>query len=457
MWTEYLRGQSLAAYLDSHGPLSAREATLIGLDLCRALSAVHGAGLVHRDVKPSNVMRAEGGRIVLMDFGSVAELRRSRPLDATRNIQGTPVTMAPEQLRGEVAGAATDIYGLGVLLYYLVSGRYPAEAQTLPELIRCHERREYVPLRDRRADLPLAFVQVVERALLPDPECRYASAGAMEHALNATLVAEIGGFKSWLRENRGVLLAASILIAAVIGLGAIFFGGGRGTEEDSSGLATGQQPVPPLPGGGGGAPPNPGGPAPLRALTATVSLQRLVDSVEAPVPPGSRVRLGDRLALEVKPGERANFYVLNADEEGNVYLLFPLPGLDPGNPLDADRTYHLPGSDAPDSTFYWTVTNAGVQETIVAIAARAPLPDIERAIQAFPKAERGRPVLAHPLPTEALRHLRGIGGLTPAPKRRSDEVHHLINDMLRNLEARRDSTGDVWIWKTELKNPAPRT
>ena len=130
MWTEFLHGQSLEAYLTSQGPLSAREATLIGLDLCRALSAVHAAGLVHRDVKSSNVMREDGGRIVLMDFGSVADLARFP--DGTGDIEGTPVTMAPEQLRGEVAGPATDIYGLGVLLYHLVSRKYPVEAETLP-------------------------------------------------------------------------------------------------------------------------------------------------------------------------------------------------------------------------------------------------------------------------------------------------------------------------------------
>ncbi|HKQ18881.1 MAG TPA: serine/threonine-protein kinase, partial [Candidatus Eisenbacteria bacterium] len=130
IWTDLVRGKSLEAYLKHHGPLSAREASLIGLDLCRALAAVHAAGLVHRDVKTSNVMREEGGRIVLMDFGSMTEL----PLPGGRRTeagpQGTPLTMAPEQLRGETAERAADLYALGVLLYRMVSARYPIEAQT---------------------------------------------------------------------------------------------------------------------------------------------------------------------------------------------------------------------------------------------------------------------------------------------------------------------------------------
>jgi serine/threonine-protein kinase len=161
IWTDFVRGMSLEDYFQQAGPLSAREATLIGLDVCRALAAVHGAKLVHRDVKASNVMREAGGRIILMDFGCVTEMPSPGTSLTGGPVAGTAITMAPEQLRGVVAGSATDIYGLGVLLYRLVSGRYPTEAVTLAELMEKHRRGERVPLRDRRADLPLDFVQVV--------------------------------------------------------------------------------------------------------------------------------------------------------------------------------------------------------------------------------------------------------------------------------------------------------
>ena len=149
IWTEFVRGMSLEEYLKQAGPLSAQEATLIGLDLCRALAAVHAARLVHRDVKTANVMREEGGRIVLTDFGSMGELPSPGSAFTSGHIYGTAIAMAPEQLRGDAAGAAADIYGLGVLLYRMVSGRYPIEAESFPELVEKQRRGDRVSLRDR--------------------------------------------------------------------------------------------------------------------------------------------------------------------------------------------------------------------------------------------------------------------------------------------------------------------
>ena len=127
IWTELLRGRTLEDGLGAHGPLSAREATLIGVDLCRALAAVHSVGLVHGDVKAANVIRegtkassaTDSGRIVLLDFGAAHE----RTAEAASGTAGTPLVAAPEVLAGEPASAAADIYSLGVLLYRLVSGR----------------------------------------------------------------------------------------------------------------------------------------------------------------------------------------------------------------------------------------------------------------------------------------------------------------------------------------------
>ena len=123
IWTELLRGKTLEQWLAEHGPFSAREAGSIGLDLCRALSAIHASHLVHRDVKTENVMREQGGRYVLMDFGSVAEQSTGAPVQAGGAIAGTPLYMAPEILEGRAPTTAADIYSLGVLLYRLVTGR----------------------------------------------------------------------------------------------------------------------------------------------------------------------------------------------------------------------------------------------------------------------------------------------------------------------------------------------
>ena len=130
-------------------------------------------------------MREKGGRIVLMDFGAMREGAALGALEGDE--AGTPLYMAPEQLRGGPVWPAADIYGLGTLLYRLVTARYPIEASGLVELCAKSERGEIVPLRDARPDLPADFVRVVERALSLAAERRFASAGAMERALALVL------------------------------------------------------------------------------------------------------------------------------------------------------------------------------------------------------------------------------------------------------------------------------
>ena len=97
LWMEFVRGHTLEQILDQRKVVSAAEAVGIGLELCRAMSAVHGAGLLHRDIKAHNVMRAEDGRIVLMDFGTGRELED----DASSDLAGTPLYLAPEVLQGQ--------------------------------------------------------------------------------------------------------------------------------------------------------------------------------------------------------------------------------------------------------------------------------------------------------------------------------------------------------------------
>jgi len=173
---ELIRGTTLEESLQRRGPFSAREASLIGIDLCRALAAIHGAGLIHRDVKAQNVMREDGGRIVLMDLGTGRETGGGAGSDLT----GTPLYLAPEIFDGASANESTDLYSLGMLLYHLVTGTFPVRAANLNELRDAHAAGSGVRLRDARPDLPTAFVRVVDRAIALDSRRRYASAGAME-------------------------------------------------------------------------------------------------------------------------------------------------------------------------------------------------------------------------------------------------------------------------------------
>ena len=193
-WTDFVHGKTLAALVREQGPFGYREAALIGLDVCKALSAVHRAGLLHRDIKAENVMREEGGRILLMDFG-LSALGGSQ-----RDFAGTPRYMAPDLLRGERATAASDLYAVGVLLFFLVTGKFPGEGKAAtaasgedaPTATHVTTAVTYAePVRgsvlDHRPDLPDAFVRTVETAMHPDPNRRFASAGALSSALAETL------------------------------------------------------------------------------------------------------------------------------------------------------------------------------------------------------------------------------------------------------------------------------
>jgi hypothetical protein len=178
-WMDFVEGQTLAAIVDG-GRMSGGEAMNVGREICDALTAVHHAKLIHRDIKAQNVMRtADGGRIILMDFGAgefVGDPKAGR-------IQGTPLYLAPEIFAGVMPNEQTDIYAVGVLLYFLVTGAFPVQGSSIADLEAAHRRGDRKRLRDRRHDLSDPFVGVVERALEQDPAARYLTAGEMADAL----------------------------------------------------------------------------------------------------------------------------------------------------------------------------------------------------------------------------------------------------------------------------------
>ena len=228
LWMEFVRGHTLEQILDQRKVVSAAEAVGIGLELCRAMSAVHGAGLLHRDIKTHNVMRAEDGRIVLMDFGTGRDLED----DAASDLAGTPLYLAPEVLQGQRATVRSDIYSLGVLLYHLVTGSYPVHARTLREVRRAHERGERTAVQTARRDVPPKLARVIERAIDPRPERRYESADA----LGADLAALKG-------RPRIVRLAYAVGVAAasilVVGVGWEVAGRQVGSSRTPSALLAG--------------------------------------------------------------------------------------------------------------------------------------------------------------------------------------------------------------------------
>jgi serine/threonine protein kinase len=184
IWMDLVEGRTLSDVVRIQGVYSAGEATQIGIELCRALAAVHRKNMVHADIKGQNVKREEGGRIVLMDFSSSRGADDS-PGNPESDPTGTPLYMAPELWEKNSPTVESDIYALGVLLYHLVTGEFPVRASSIELLRGAHENRERHLLRDERPGLPDAFVRTVEKALSANPVERFRTAGALEEALRA--------------------------------------------------------------------------------------------------------------------------------------------------------------------------------------------------------------------------------------------------------------------------------
>ena len=186
IWTEYISGETLAAEVARRGPLPADEAARIGIDVCAALDAVHAAGMLHRDVKAQNILRDGSGRIVLGDFGTGVALADNARLSDPK-IAGTPLYLAPEIIEGGPPSVGSDLYAVGVLLYFLLTAKFPVRGSTLAEIRRGHARGDRMPLRDSSAGVPGTLVHVIETLLSTNPVERYQSAAGAEAALRGTL------------------------------------------------------------------------------------------------------------------------------------------------------------------------------------------------------------------------------------------------------------------------------
>ncbi|MFD7061042.1 serine/threonine-protein kinase [Streptomyces sp. NPDC059906] len=163
---ELVRGLSLADLLDAEGPLEPRRAGLIGAEVLAALRAAHAAGVLHRDVKPANVLLANDGRVVLTDFG-IARVEGSEALTMTGEVVGSPEFLAPERALGRTPGPASDLWSLGVLLYAAVEGVSPFRQDTPLSTLRAIVDEELPP--PRRAG---ALGPVVRGLLRKDPAGR---------------------------------------------------------------------------------------------------------------------------------------------------------------------------------------------------------------------------------------------------------------------------------------------
>jgi eukaryotic-like serine/threonine-protein kinase len=235
---EYVPGETVADLLARRGTVSPAEAVDIGVQACEGLQHAHEHGLVHRDVKPQNLLVREDGCVKVADLG-IARAAESTHLTQRGTILGTAAYLSPEQAAGEEVTSAADVYSLGAVLYELLTGRPPYVFSSLAELAAKQSGGEIVPPRDLEPAVPERLEAVVMRCLARDPQFRPPSAAELAAELRAALDdrrpptaltlplprrthVSLPGAGAWLW-----IAAAAVLAAVALALGLTQLGGGK--------------------------------------------------------------------------------------------------------------------------------------------------------------------------------------------------------------------------------------
>ena len=252
-------GETLRARLQRQGPYPPAEGARLGAALADALAAAHRVGVVHRDVKPHNVLLEPDGRPILTDFG-LARLADARSLTATGALLGTPAYMAPEQVEGRRADARADLYSLGATLYEVLTGVPPFQGPSAMAVLEAAVCQAPAPLRAHAAGIPPGLEAVVLRCLEKDPARRPASAELLAEALRAAAQEQAPG--------RRVALPAALAIAllGLLGGGAVLAvrGAGEPTHPASGGESAAASSL-----------------APVQAAAVDLATRRHLDEAEA--------------------------------------------------------------------------------------------------------------------------------------------------------------------------------
>jgi serine/threonine-protein kinase len=185
---EYVRGRDLRERIAEEGRLPLADALAITGQVADALEYAHQRGVIHRDVKPANVLLTTEGQAKLTDFG-IARVLEAPDLTLAGRVLGTGDYLAPEQAAGEVIDARADVYALGVLLYHALTGEVPFHADSYIETARLHANAPIPNVREARPDLPAQIDAILQRALAKRPEDRYADCGELRDELQALAAA----------------------------------------------------------------------------------------------------------------------------------------------------------------------------------------------------------------------------------------------------------------------------
>jgi len=179
---ELVEGVNLKERVVRDGPLPPVEALRVAAAICRALTCAHDAGFIHRDVKPQNVLLAEGGEIKLTDFG-IAHISDSTNYTTSGIVLGTADYISPEQAQGLALSPASDLYSLGVVLFEMLTGALPFQGSSVVAVAMLHTTKSPPPLRMLNPALPHRLERLVRRALAKKPDQRFRSAAEMERVL----------------------------------------------------------------------------------------------------------------------------------------------------------------------------------------------------------------------------------------------------------------------------------
>jgi eukaryotic-like serine/threonine-protein kinase len=223
---EMVDGENIDRVVTAAGPLPPARACPLIADAATALAVAHGLGIVHRDVKPTNLMITRGGRCKLTDFGLVRSSDPNDPFDFTDRSVGTPKFMAPELIRRQDVTPAVDVYSLGATLYYTLTGGPPFVGKNVTEILRQHVAAPIPDVRDKAPGCPDSLASLVQRTMAKEPADRPTAAN-LAAALDAETIA-------WRADGSGAASGSTVLIP---GSGLLTGGSGARPGRAFSGLA----------------------------------------------------------------------------------------------------------------------------------------------------------------------------------------------------------------------------